>query len=35
MKVAKLHFRTAFRARGLPEPAKAEWRESPSHSAKT
>lgn len=25
-KVAKMHFRTAFRARGLPEPPKAEWR---------
>jgi ribonuclease HIII len=24
-KVAKLHFRTAFRARGLPEPAKPQW----------
>lgn len=27
-KVAKMHFRTAFRARGLPEPPKAEWRKS-------
>ena len=25
-KTAKLHFRTAFRAQGLPEPAKVEWR---------
>lgn len=25
-KVAKLHFRTAFRAQGLPEPPKTEWR---------
>lgn len=25
-KVAKMHFRTAFRAQGLPEPPKAEWR---------
>lgn len=25
-KVAKMHFRTAFRAQGLPEPAKVEWR---------
>jgi len=25
-KVAKMHFRTAFRAQGLPEPAKTEWR---------
>ena len=25
-KVAKLHFRTAFRAQGLPEPPKKEWR---------
>jgi len=24
--VAKLHFRTAFRAQGLPEPPKTEWR---------
>lgn len=26
--VAKLHFRTAFRAQGLPEPPKSEWRPS-------
>jgi len=26
VKVAKLHFRTAFRAQGLPEPPKKEWR---------
>src|ERR1041385_1764647 len=25
-KVAKMHFRTAFRAQGLPEPPKREWR---------
>ncbi|MCW5555124.1 MAG: ribonuclease HIII [Verrucomicrobiae bacterium] len=25
-KVAKMHFRTSFRARGLPEPPKVEWR---------
>jgi len=25
-KVAKMHFRTSFRARGLPEPPKIEWR---------
>jgi ribonuclease HIII len=25
-KIAKLHFRTALRAQGLPEPPKAEWR---------
>lgn len=25
-KVAKMHFRTAFRAQGLPEPPKIEWR---------
>jgi ribonuclease HIII len=25
-KVAKMHFRTARRAQGLPEPAKVEWR---------
>ncbi len=24
-KVAKMHFRTSFRARGLPEPARIEW----------
>ncbi|MDB6111676.1 MAG: Ribonuclease [Pedosphaera sp.] len=27
-KVAKLHFRTALRAQGLPEPPKTEWRKS-------
>ena len=26
VKIAKLHFRTAFRAQGLPEPPKKEWR---------
>ena len=25
-KVAKMHFRTAYRAQGLPEPPKKEWR---------
>ena len=25
-KVAKMHFRTAFRAQGLPEPPKVEWK---------
>jgi ribonuclease HIII len=25
-KISKLHFRTALRAQGLPEPPKAEWR---------
>jgi ribonuclease HIII len=25
-KVAKMHFRTAFRAQGLPEPPRTEWR---------
>jgi ribonuclease HIII len=25
-KISKLHFRTALRARGLPEPPKTEWR---------
>jgi len=24
--VAKVHFRTAFRARGLAEPPRSEWR---------
>jgi ribonuclease HIII len=24
--VAKMHFRTALRAQGLPEPPKTEWR---------
>ena len=28
--VAKLHFRTALRAQGLPEPPKTEWRKSSS-----
>jgi ribonuclease HIII len=27
-KVSKLHFRTALRAQGLPEPPKKEWRKS-------
>jgi ribonuclease HIII len=25
-KVAKMHFRTALRAQGLPEPPKTQWR---------
>jgi ribonuclease HIII len=25
-KIAKMHFRTAFRAQNLPEPPKIEWR---------
>ena len=25
-KVAKMHFRNAFRAQGLPEPPRAEWK---------
>jgi len=28
-KVAKMHFRTALRAQGLPEPPKLEWRRNP------
>jgi ribonuclease HIII len=28
--VAKMHFRTALRAQGLPEPAKVEWRKNPT-----
>jgi ribonuclease HIII len=28
-KVAKMHFRTSFRAQGLPEPPKIEWRKRP------
>jgi ribonuclease HIII len=27
--IAKMHFRTALRAQGLPEPPKAEWRKRP------
>jgi len=27
-KIAKVHFRTAYRAQGLPEPPKKEWRKS-------
>ena len=30
-KVAKMHFRTALRAQGLPEPAKVEWRKTGHH----
>jgi ribonuclease HIII len=25
-KISKMHFRTALRAQGLPEPPKKEWR---------
>jgi ribonuclease HIII len=25
-KIAKVHFRTAYRAQGLPEPPKKEWK---------
>jgi ribonuclease HIII len=32
-KVAKMHFRTAFRAQGLPEPPKTEWRRHTSGGA--
>lgn len=28
-KVSKMHFRTALRAQGLPEPPKVEWRRRP------
>jgi ribonuclease HIII len=28
-KVAKMHFRTALRAQGLPEPPKTQWRPRP------
>src|SRR5579872_2571566 len=31
-KVAKMHFRTALRAQGLPEPPKTEWRKSPNRT---
>ena len=35
-KVAKMHFRTALRAQGLPEPPKVEWRRRPvSRPART
>lgn len=32
-KVAKMHFRTALRAQGLPEPPKTEWRRRPARGA--
>jgi ribonuclease HIII len=32
-KVAKMHFRTAFRAQGLPEPPKTEWRRPSSRNS--
>jgi ribonuclease HIII len=31
-KVAKMHFRTAYRAQGLAEPPKVEWRKSRTRS---
>jgi ribonuclease HIII len=31
--VAKMHFRTALRAQGLPEPPKVEWRRRPAEGA--
>ena len=31
-KVAKMHFRTALRAQGLPEPPKTQWRPQPKAS---
>ncbi len=34
-KVAKMHFRTALRAQGLPEPPKTEWRKPGSRSAES
>jgi ribonuclease HIII len=34
-KVAKMHFRTALRAQGLPEPPKKGWRRSPPGGAGT
>jgi ribonuclease HIII len=34
-KVAKLHFRTALRAQGLPEPPKTEWRKGGEGGGKT
>ena len=33
-KVSKMHFRTALRAQGLPEPPKLEWRKSSASSPK-
>ena len=33
-KVSKMHFRTAFRAQGLPEPPKVEWRKAPASTPK-
>ncbi|HWH68221.1 MAG TPA: ribonuclease HIII [Candidatus Sulfotelmatobacter sp.] len=32
-KVAKMHFRTALRAQGLPEPPRVEWRRPPSRNS--
>ena len=32
-RVAKMHFRTAFRAQGLPEPPKVEWRRAPPRAS--
>jgi hypothetical protein len=31
--VAKMHFRTALRAQGLPEPPKKEWTRKPNKAA--
>ncbi len=33
-KVAKLHFRTAYRAQGLPEPPKQEWKQAKRRGVK-
>jgi len=32
-KVAKMHFRTSFRVRGLPEPPKVEWTRRPARAS--
>lgn len=34
-KVAKMHFRTAYRVQGLPEPAKYDWRKAQGKSERT
>ena len=34
-RVAKMHFRTAYRVQGLPEPPKVEWRRSGTRSDRT
>jgi ribonuclease HIII len=33
--VAKMHFRTALRAQGLPEPPKIEWRKATTSNPKS